>query len=424
MLPSLVLLSSVLSVQSQSPLNNFSVHFDGTATTFSWISTELSNSTDKIHFTLEEYHHDHWDHVYSVDFSVNTTHHTMVLEPYADFKACVSAFNDTWSSDPVCLRFTVSSGTPTASNVDIDIINTTMVHAFWNMHGDSYLCHLSNSTHNLTYTSNESFVMFRDLSPNSSYTLRVCAVNRLNATHVHHHNDDETTVSWKMPLGAPPVPETPHVYVSPEKVEIRVSLTPVSDENGFIGHYILHVDTHRDHDGEHVHKDFGIHLERFTENVTLNMSDYMHLDNDTSYRFVVEAQNAAMLYTSSNASKCVTLGDEEPHCHHEDTNEKTKRSSYAGYIVSICALTMLLTGVVVISVMFVRHRYKKYKENQNNTVPYGWHSKSLTSFTNPAFGTSPTSPTSTHDIYEDDINSDTIPTDANGNYDVSDYVDV
>lgn len=419
-----VLLASVGFVQSQTPLNDFSVHFNGTDTTFSWISTNLSYSMDKFHFSLERsYNNGQWGYIQSLDFPINVTNYSVILVPYADYKACINAFNNTWSSEPKCIMFEVSSGTPSASSVDIDIINTTMVHAFWNLKGQTFMTNLFNSTHNITYSTNKSFVMFPNLSPNSSYTLRVCSVEQHNSS-IHHICDDNMTISWRMPFSAPPMPSTPLVYVSPFEVEIRVMLAPVSDVNGYIRQYILHVNIHTSYDDTHVDMHYDVYLEHFTENTTLEMSNYIALNNKSSYQFVLEAQNAVQLYKHSKPSDCVTLSDDEPECSHSTkTTVNRNKLSLTSVVIGIIVFVMIIGIVIFLGTLGIKSIMTS-KDNKVNSVST-FDDTNVISYTNPAFGMdSPDYFISTHEIYEDDIQSDTIPGDIIENFDINEYVDV
>lgn len=383
MLSTLVLLTSVLSQK-----HNFEIHFDGVTTVFSWGQTN-----DKIYFDLDKDLNGQWKHIHSMNFTSDVTNHTMLLEPYTDFRACINAYNDTWSSDPECLFFTVSSGTSIESVVDVVIIDTTMVHAWWNVDEKPYVISLTNSTDVITFETNNSFMLFSDLSPNTEYVLMV---------------NGNTSVNWRMPLGAPPVPNAPKVNSS--KDEIWVTLVPVSDDNGYVGHYILHVNSYQ----SNTDKDFHIYLNRFTENITIKMSEYLNLNNETSYSFVIEAMNGALLNTYSESSECVRLSGGNPECN-ADNQSKHKRVR-ASFVVAI--MTLVFVGIIIVSSvgMCIKAKFTS-TETENTNAP--------TTFSNPMYDASSIDNNVSSDIYEDEISMDSNSTIDNvGNYDLSGYLDI
>ena len=418
----LAILSPVFA-QNQHLIDNFNVYTNGTSTTFSWVPTSLVKSLNKFQFTLDDNRNGTWNNFHTVDFPANTTNYTVMwLEPYQNYRACFYAYNNTWSSDTLCIKFTLPTEDISSSNIEVYITNTTVAEVFWQLDNRFVMAYLSNSTHNLTYSTNQSYMVFNDLSPNSTYELRVCLDSHLNDTD-NHYND--LSVSWRMPSGAPPKPDTPQVIVSPSGLEMWVLLTSVSDVNGYVERYVLQVNSYTDVDGLHVHNNYHILMKRFDGNLTLRMSNYLRLSNITSYQFIMMAQTGFELSSFSNESECVSLGN-DTHCVEHPTKTQTnRRHNKGGLVVAITALIMLV-GLLISLIVYFAYGVYNYRKTQKRTVV--WQPEpintAVTSFHNPMYYNNESPENFDVDIYEDERQSNDDEIKSDNDLAMSGYIDV
>lgn len=381
----ITLLLSVLSFvpysygQSLSPASSISSHTHGNSTTISWVPTSFSNDLEYYNLTFERNNNGVWEHFHTVVIPVNQTNHTMSLTPYTEYKVCLQSYNDTVSSDMECIKFIVSSEAQhSVGNLMIEIINTTMVHAFWDYSEIEYRITLSNSTYNNSIQVNDNYVMLSSLNPNSNYQLTVCAVERLECRH-------PMSASWVMPSNNPPKPETPKVVLATAN-QLMVLFTAVSDVNGHISHYTIHADVHREDNIYHVIHHFDFQIERFSHNLTLDMGRFIELDNVTSYQFSIEAHNGVQLHTNSNTSDCSGLStNDDIHCSPEHNQPKnTVRRKYGGEVLVLLIILATMVGGAVSILMY--KVYVKTPERQVLWQPTASENNVSYEFNNPVFG--------------------------------------